>query len=213
MTEETPNTLIPVTQSENALKVMNSQDYFPRLKLCQGSAKEVNTGKVEKGGYYALIHSKDKIDDAGKDIEIIIASSRAKALRTGDKILQYFDPSCAEFKEVEAEASVKDSGCMYGPEFLIWLPGQQMFATLFLCNPTGRRASSQFQAALGMGAILSSVLIDNGDFQWFGSTCELSTTPISDVPDGDILASAVEKFNNEKPSAVTKAEPTEGRAR
>ena len=209
MTDEN-NTLIPVAQDQNALKVSNSEEYLSRLKLCQGGAKEVNQKKVACGGNYALIHSKDKIDDAGTDVEIILAASRAKALRTGEKILQYFDPDSAEFKDIEAEAAIKDSGCMYGPEFLIWIPAQQKFVTLFLCNPTGRRASKSFFKAMGKGAILGSILIDNGDYQWFGPTIEESSTPIEDIPDAETLTSAVEKFMNERPSAVKKADPATG---
>lgn len=203
--------LIPVddVEADNvALIVAKSSAYLPRIKLCQGSAKEVNSRQVARGGNYALVKSKEDVEDLGDEVPMLICAGRAKALRTGDMILSFFDPSDEEFKKIEEESKVKDSGCMYGPEYLVWLPDQECFATLFLNSPTARRESGAVHARLRKAALLTSHLIVKPKFSWFGPVCKDCSTPF-DIPDLTVVQEQINKFRNERSSAVKVEDSTE----
>lgn len=206
MTENLPaNTLIPAdvggSKADNALVVANNQDYFPRIKLCQGNAKEVLKEFVAKGGNYALVKGKDDIEDLGNSIDLVICSGRPKAMRTGDQIITVFEEDSDEFKKIMAESKTKDSGCFYGPEYLVYIPAAGTFATLFLNNPTMRREAGAVHARLKCAATLSTHLIETEDYSWFGPKCGDCSSPL-DLPELDEIKATVDKFENEKSSQI-----------
>lgn len=207
------NELIPAGMSKNedaALIVANAGDYLPRLKLCQPAAKEVTHRKVSRGGNYALIRSKDEIEDLGEEVEMVVCAGRPKALQTGDVIISIFEPDSDEFKRIQSESKNKDSGCMYGPEYLVWLPNQDTFATLFMCNPTARREAGSVHARLRKAALLTSNLIETEKYSWYGPVCKDLTTPITNLPASEIFQEEIGKFENEKSSQVKSADADEG---
>src|SRR6218665_2074028 len=190
------------TREADTLAVSTSGAFLPRIKLCQGQATEVLKKKIAHGGNFALIKTKDDIEDLGDEVLMIPLAGRAKALEIGDMIIANFEPNSPEFKRIIEESKVKDSGCMYGPEFLVWLPDQQLFVTLFLCNPTSRREGGSFNTRLKKGALLKSHLIETAKFSWFGPLCEDYSSPIANLPDLAEAQEQVTKFENEKSSKV-----------
>ncbi len=212
------NTLIPAdvggSKADNALVVANNQDYFPRIKLCQGNAKEVLKEFVAKGGNYALVKGKDDIEDLGNSIDLVLCSGRPKAMRTGDQIITIFEEDAEEFKKIMASSKTKDSGCFYGPEYLVYIPAAQTFATLFLNNPTMRREAGAVHSRLKQAATLSSHLIENEDYSWFGPKCGDCSSPL-ELPDLDEIRATVDKFETEKSSQIetVAAEGDSGRER
>lgn len=198
---------VPQSSSDNALAVANSSTFLPRVKLCQGSAKEVNTRKVARGGNFALIRSKEEIEDLGDEVIMIPVAGRAKALDTsGEVIITNFDPKSSEFLRIEELSKDKDSGAMYGPEYLVWLPDHNTFALLFLCSPTARREGGAVHAHLGRGALLTSELIDNKKFQWFGPKIKDYSAPIPSIPSQEDIDTQHQRFQNEKSSQVRVAD-------
>ena len=217
MTENLPaNTLIPAsvggTKADNALTVANNQDYLPRIKLCQGNGKEVLKEFVARGGNYALIKSKDDIEDLGDSIDLLICSGRPKAMRTGDQIITMFEEESDEFKKIMSESKVKNSGCFYGPEYLVYIPAAQTFATLFMNNPTMRREAGAVHSRLRQAATITSHLIENEDFAWFGPKCGDCSSPLN-IPDLDEIETAVKKFEDEKSSQIETVESDSSRVR
>lgn len=197
--------LVPTSENaseDKALSVANSVDFHPRLKLCQGSGKEAQKGKVAKAGNYALITNKDEMEDLGDEVEIVICAARAKALQTGKMILTYFDPESPEFAEIKEKSKVKNSGCMYGPEYLIWLPNQNTYATLFMCSPTARRESRAVHSRLRKAALLKSHLIETEDYAWHGPIVKDLETEVTNLPPQEELLAEIEKFDNEQSSQV-----------
>lgn len=209
--ESNPNTLIPSTiggsKADNALTVANNQDYFPRIKLCQGNAKEVLQGKVSKGGNYGLVKGKDDIEDLGNSIDVVICAGRPKAMRTGEQIITIFEEDSDEFKKIMAESKTKDSGCFYGPEYLLYIPAAQTFATFFMNNPTMRREAGAIHSRLRNAATVSTHLIETESFSWFGPKCSDCSTPL-DLPEMDVIKNTVEKFENEKSSQIQTVDET-----
>lgn len=210
--------LVPVNSSarqDRALAVAASVDYLPRIKLCQGSAKEVAKKKVKAGGNFALIRTKDDIEDLGDEVEMVMVAGRPKAMSTGDTILSIFEDESPEFKQLQADSKVKDSGCFYGAEYLVYLPSHACFATLFLNNPTARRETGAFHSRLGGAALLCSHYIDpeGSKFAWWGPLCKDLTTPIADLPEPDEFIEQATKFNTEKSTSVKAAESNEDSGR
>lgn len=207
MTENLPaNTLIPAdigdsSKADSALVVANNKDYFPRMKLCQGNAKEVLKKNVASGGNFALIKGKDDIEDLGDSIDLVICSGRSKAMRTGDQIIAVFEDDSDEFKKIMSESKVKDSGCFYGAEYLVYIPAVGTFATLFLNNPTMRREAGAVHSRLKQAATLTSHLIEGKDHSWFGPKCGDCSSPL-DLPELDEIRATVEKFEAEESSQI-----------
>lgn len=205
------NDLITAPQSsteDNAIAVANSTLYFPRIKLCQGNANEVKRGHVAKGGNFALITGKDEVEDLGDEIEFVVCTGRSKALRTGDVIMSIFDPKDPEFAKIKEESKDKDSGSMYGPEYLVFLPDvgdEGTFATLFLSNPTMRREGKSIHARLRKACSARSHLIDppGSKHSWFGPLFGDCATPPTNLPDQDVFTENIDRFNNEKPSQMS----------
>lgn len=204
MTQELISIPSGETQDAAALSAGTSLLYFPRIKLCQGNAKEVQKKLVASGGNFALISAKTDVEDLGDNFEMVICAGRAKALRTKGVIMSFFDQTDDEFKKIREESKDKDSGCMYGPEYLVFLPSvgdDGTFATFFLSNPTMRRESKSFHARLRKAATVTSLLIETAKFSWFGPLCGDCSTPL-DLPKSEVFDEAIERFQNEKASQI-----------
>ena len=212
------NMLIPSAaasqdEANNALSLMQNQDYLPRLKLCQSNAQEVNAGKVDRGGNYCIIYSKDQIEDLGNEVELVVASVRTKALDcSGDDILQYFDKDSPEFLAIVEKSKVKDSECMYGPEYLVWVIGQESFATLFLSSVTARRVATDIHKELGQAAMAKSKLIEGKKHTWWGPIFKPHTATTPNLPDPEEIEKKIKQFKEEKPSEIEVAPESSDRA-
>ena len=200
------------SRAETALSVAKNQDYLPRIKLCQGNAKEVLQKKIAAGGNYALVKSKDDLEDLGPSIDLVVCSGRPKAMRTGDQIIVVLDQESEEFKKIVAESKVKDSGCFYGPEYLVYIPVAETFATLFMNNPTMRREAPAVHARLRKAATITTHLIEGKLHTWFGPKCSDCSSPLN-LPELSVVTSFVEAFENEESSQIETVEDTDGRER
>lgn len=205
LSTENQNTLIPTdiggSHTENALSIANTVDYLPRIKLCQGQAKEVLKKHVAAGGNYALVRGKDDIEDLGDSIDVLICSGRPKAMRTGEQMITIFEEESDEFKKIMTDSKTKNSGCFYGPEYLVYIPAAESFATLFMNNPTMRKRASHVHARLRNAATISTTLIENPEYSWFGPSVSDCSSPLV-LPDVDIIRKAVDKYESEKSSQI-----------
>jgi hypothetical protein len=197
-------------------EVSKSSDFLPRLQLYGSNSEMVKNGTIPMA-HWGLQHDASRIDDLGKQVDIAVLSWRPKAMRI-DKaagvVSSYFDIRNPEFEKVKAESNTQDSGCMYGPEFLTWLPVKAAFATLYMGSKTARRESPRLLPLIGKAATLNSKLIKGTRFTWHGPTVIACTTPLSVMFDAEELAEQVDKFNNPKESVIEKAEePVAGEAR
>jgi hypothetical protein len=100
-----------------------------------------------------------------------------KALRTGDSVESSLDPDSDVFKKIASDAMGVNSGCMFGPEFLVYFPAEQQFATLFLGSKSGRRQAGAFTAMLGKSVKLNSELVKNAKGSWYVPKVAESATP------------------------------------
>lgn len=199
----------------NALSVMTASDFFPRLQLIQPASKAIGRKQVKGAGVYSLTKGKDEVEDLGETVNAVVCAVRAKALRTKGMLMSVFDPKNDEFLKIKAESSVKNSGCMWGPEFLLYLPdyggGEGLFATFFMSSPTQRRSSKSVNARLRKAAVLSAKFIDGDEHGWYATECADCVEQFAQLPEPAEFQEQIEKFLNEKPTqAKTVAPAAEG---
>lgn len=203
--------------------VTSSGKWLPRIQLFGSSSNEVKEDKI-RAGNHGLVSGKN-VTDLGKEFDALSICFRPKAMDIGgDEILTNYVHTSAEFLRMQAQSDVKDSGCMFGPEFLIWVPAEQKWATYFCSNKTSRRAASDLLGLMsklvdGKPVIvpapvtIKANLIKTAKYMWHGPVFTKCSTPFG-FPTDESLAEEVEKFNNPSESDIVKApESTNTRAR
>lgn len=133
---------------------------------------------------------------------------------SGENPISVYNPTLSEFKRIQIQSDVKDSGCFFGIEFLLWLPDQKMFATYFMAGKTNRRAAPDLKNLWQMKqrATIKSQYIKTESFSWHGPVITICSTPF-DMPNSEQMLEKATKFANPKESEVEKAEPVAASAR
>ncbi len=152
--------------------------FLPRIQLYGSNSNVVKRGKFPIG-HYGLVRSKDNIHDLGSEFDCIPLAWRPKALRIdGDDTKAWYNPESVAFKDVVEESKVANSGNMFGPEFLVYIPGGD-FATFFFGNPTFRRSAPLLKALLQKAATVGSELIERKKYTWHGPTVSQCSSPLN----------------------------------
>ena len=215
-TSSKPGQLIEIAQAQGDDvfgAISTAGGYLPRVQLYGASSEAVKESKIPMA-HFGLTLSKENIVDLGKEFDALPIVWRAKAMELGEQILNYYDPYSPEFKRIQELSDVKDSGCMYGPEYLIWVPSQKKFATFFCNSKTARRAAPKLRDKLGCATTFKAVYIKTDKYAWHGPDFLNCSTPF-ELPDMDDIAEETAKFNNPPKSEVEKVPETksEGRVR
>jgi len=176
-------------------------DYFPRLQLMGSNSDAVKEGLLPMG-VYALIKSKDDMKELGAQIDVLICSWRLKAMQIkNDEVISIFDSKNPEFTRIKNEATVPDSGCLCGVEFLVFVPTAKEFATFYMASKSALRLAPKVRSYINEqkrkpgAATLNIELASNKKYKWHVSVIQDCTTPF-DLPEQDIFLKAVTKFNN-----------------
>lgn len=172
----------------------NASAYLQRLQLF-GSKSDACAEEKISIGHWGLVND-DQINDLGVSVDVVILAYRAKALDTsGDTVINNHDADSEIFHAIRDKSAVKDSGCMYGPEFLVYVPSTGVFATYFASSKTARREAKKFKSLIGGGATLKAKLIENGKYKWHGPVVLPCSAPL-EIPDLEIIKVQIEKFKN-----------------
>ncbi len=151
---------VPSKWSDDVAKAMGSTAYLPRLQLYGGNSEAVKEGKVPMGAY-GLATSRN-VKPLGKPLDVLVIEWRPKAMFVSkDKSVVecVYDPDAPRFKEISAMAdTTSDSGCMFGPEFLVWVPNED-YATYFLSSKSARYEFNNLKKLINCMASLDSVLV------------------------------------------------------
>lgn len=205
------------------LAVSTSGDFLPRLQVCGSATELVKEGKIAMG-VHAIVYTKDKYEELGKEVPFLSMSWRTKALRIpggGANPISYFNRMSDEFKRVMLDSQGENSGCLFGPEFLIWLPTPGCFATYFFGTKTLRRAAPALvnvmkigeengKAKYGPRPALSKInFIKTAKYSWHGAIITPYSTPLPPPTEDyeQTVADVVKRFLNPKESQVEVAEP------
>jgi len=183
-------------------------NFIPRIQLVT-KGKYVDQGKI-KPGHYGVPQGEDEILDLGESIDILPLAVRNKALDTNnDPPLAVYDVNDPLYGEIRDRAGEKDSGCMYGPSFLVFERNTGEFYELFLGNKSGRVESkklapylpvSQTQAEkFGVPAkepapVTLTAKYIQGRYNWHVPVVNRCSTPIDNLPDVSVVNSQATEF-------------------
>lgn len=211
---------LPVAKNQNdeafdAIK--NSQAYLPRLQLLTSNSEKCKEGEFPTN-HYARVHDSD-YRDLGATVDVLVIAWRPLAIETtpeGDVITCY-DPALengqptGDFARIQAEADKPGmNGCMYGFQFLVWVPSEKEFMTYYMASKTARRASASVKALMHKAATLGSQKIENKDFTWYGPTCQACSTPF-EMPEKEEIVKQMDTFlNPPEPEVQTSDDTDEG---
>ncbi|KKL24502.1 hypothetical protein LCGC14_2414680 [marine sediment metagenome] len=196
------NELVPKELTTGALTDNNFSDtaaslaesYLSRLQLFGSKSDACAEGKIGIGRY-GIVRDKE-IVDLGDELDAVIVSWRPKALQiTAEGIVASHEPDSDLYKKIKELSSIKDSGCMHGPEFLLWIPSQDQFVTFHMSSKTARRESQKMEPLIGKAATFRCHLIDSGRFKWHGPVVTGCSTQL-EVPPVEEIQEQVERFQN-----------------
>jgi len=184
--------------------LVTSSDFLPRIQLMGGNSKAVTESKIGSG-HYALVHDAQSLDDMGTDFDCLMLSWRPLALRTdGDDVMSVFDPSNEEFLKIKDESEDQDSGCMYGVQFIVWLPEHETFATFFAASKTARRearnvhklcVNPETKQMEPTRLTFRVRLASNKKYKWHAPQVVKCSTPFN-MPTDEAVLKEVERFQN-----------------
>lgn len=205
-----PKGAVPdVKRDELFDKTVTSGDYLARLQLMTSNSEKVKDGEFPMN-HYALVKDQN-FKDLGEAVDILLIEWRPKAIEIGEQILAVYDPDNGEFQRIQTESAGKDTGCMYGPEFLVWIPKAETFATFFMGSKSSRREAASVRALLKKAGTLKSKKITTPSFTWYSPVIEKCTSAF-DVPNQDDIMEEWTKFTNPPKSEVEKAPDPGGKA-
>jgi hypothetical protein len=187
--------------------VAKGGDFLPRLQLMISQSQPCKDGSFPVN-HYALVEGQQNTD-LGDAVDILPICWRPKALKIdGESVLTFYDPAAVEFKDIQAQSAETDSGCMYGPEFLVWIPSVKKLATFFFGSKSSRREAPNLRARLQQAATAKSKKIETTKYTWFAPVITGCSTPIEPPPPDQMegIKEEVAKFNNPPKSNVEKAD-------
>lgn len=211
----------PYDEAKEFGKIAKGSLFLPRLQLFGSSSDLVKEEKVQIG--YAIVRGQDDMTELGRNIDVMVLNWRPKALDTkafDDKgkpaIISSFKVGSEEFNAIQRKSAIKNSGAMFGPEFLIYVAATGEFCTFFMGSPTARREApvvkgyiaTEENRAKGKGKVLCTLtthLFSNKEFKWHGTRVLDCTTPPSTVPTTDEMADQQKVFLNPPVRAVQEA--------
>ena len=188
-----------------ALDAMTSSSAFLQRMQLYSKGKSGAAGTIIDSGHFGIPRSSDDIVDLGTSVDMLVIARKAKAIDMSDtdNIIVSNSPADAEFKRiVDLADNTRDSGCAYGPTYLVYERSTSSFYELFMGNKSGRYASgkiNEFLPSLVDGTptfptmTLNSEYITKGKWNWFAPKPTAGLTAI-DLPDAEALKSEIEKF-------------------
>lgn len=200
--------------------VITSASFLPYITLYGGNSGAVKEGLIGMA-HYGLVRQKDKIEDLGKEFDFLALAWRFKAMEIADgSIISKYNPKDPGFVAIQEKAGVKDSGCMYGIEFMFFVPNPPAacFATFFCNSKTSRREAPNIKSFCPRGespagpakgpewATLKTQFIKGGGYSWHGPTTTKCSTPY-ESPSVEDMHDQATKFANPKESAVEAVAP------
>lgn len=193
--------------SDDAFDKVAAGKFLARIQFMSSSSEPCKAGEFPVN-HYALFKSKTPIDLTA-EVNVLVVSWRPKALRIGDAVMAFYDVENPEFKKIVEESDVQDSGCMYGPEFLCYIPAMKEFATFFMGSKSARNESPNLKALMGKGATLRSQKIQNKKYTWQSPQIVPCSTPF-DLPAVEEIKKVAEQFMNPPVTEVETVEEKEG---
>lgn len=184
--------------------------YLSRLQLMTSNSEACKDGKFQVN-HYAVIRDQNFID-AGAEVTALVIAWRPKAIEMGDEVISVFDPTHDEFKRIQEASAEKNSKCMFGPEFLLWLPEQDQYVTFFMGSKSARRESPNLRKLVQNSAVLKAKKITTSQYTWFAPVVERCTVPFT-LPEASEIAEQYKLFMKPEPRIIEKVDEKDAAAR
>ncbi len=180
-------------------------NFLPRLQLFQGSSNEVKRKEIGIGTWGVIKGKKVEIK-LGDSFLFVPCAYRLKAMEFGAKVLSYFDPKTDAYQLVKEKSKEKNSKCACGPEFLVWLPEQELFVTLYCTNTTFKNAAPTLRGMLNKLVSADVEYIEGSEHSWHGPKFNISSQTEFNQPKLEYLVVTKTEFLEAKDSEVELAE-------
>lgn len=202
---------VSADQLESLDEVAKGAEFLERLQLVT-KGTYVDTGKIGAGHWGVPQPGGEEIIDLGTKIDIIPFCYRPKALDVADKeaIISVHDVQDPEFQRIKN--APKNTGCMWGPSFLVLERSTGKLYELFFGNKSGRNEAGKLKPFLPTEAnegqpspaTLGIRYIKKEKFAWHVPVITKCSEPFD--PDAvkikpEALAAEVEKFLNPEKGA------------
>jgi len=212
---------LPSTQIGSDLDfdtIAKSSDFLPRLQLYT-KGRAINKKLVQPGNYGIPV-SDDDVTDLGDTVDILPLARRPKAidLKDTENVVAVYDVNDPEFKRIQAQSAEKESGCMYGPSFLVFERGTGQFLEFFCGTKSARMEARRLfpylpltQAMIDAMAAenkdvtgmephgplpvtLKSKLIEKGQWSWHVPVAVKCSTPFTKLPPAAVIVDQIKRF-------------------
>jgi len=186
-------------------ELATASNFLPRLQLFGANSDLVKKGKFPMA-HWGLVTQKDQADDLGETVDLIPVTWRPKAMRIdggeGGNPIAFYNPKSPEFVQVQQDSEKPNSGCMFGLEFLCYVPSVRRFASYFMSSKTSRRQAPEMRALLRQGATLKITLIETSQYSWHGPIVTKFHGTFSDLPSKEEFVKQADAFNNPDESST-----------
>jgi hypothetical protein len=212
---------LPSTQIGSDLdfdSIAKSSDFLPRLQLYT-KGKAINRKLVQPGNYGIPV-SDDEVTDLGDTIDVLPLARRPKAIDLKDtqNVVAVYDLNDAEFERIKVQSAAKESGCMYGPSFLVYERSTGQFLEFFCGTKSARTEAKRIYPCLpltqamidaleatgvdtsGMEprgshpVTLKSKLVEKGQWSWHVPVAIKCSTPFTKLPPAAVIVEQINKF-------------------
>jgi hypothetical protein len=210
-------------------------DFLGRLQLySKGSV--VGKGLIGPGNW-GVPEGDDQITCIGKTVDCIPFARRPKAIDLSDveAIITNYDMESEEFQRIADESLKKDSGCMYGPSFLVYERSTNRFLEWFCGTKSTRSEAKKIYPFLNLSEedierrgltgvephgplpfTMNIKFIEKKRFSWHAPVVVPCSTPFANGPNRKKLIFEMERFLNPSDAGVEKdtdEDDENGRAR
>lgn len=194
------------------MEVAEAGGFLPRLQLFGGSSDAVKEGKIGVGRW-GIVRGKDQLEDLGAEVDVLVVTGRTKALDvSGNDAVVSYDHKSDVFKDIAKRSEGEGSRCMFGPEYLVYIPSIKEYATYFMSSPTARREAGAIHKRLRKAATLKNKLIVGKQHKWHGPVIVPCSNPF-DLPPADVLRDVAERFSNPSTEKKVEVAPAAGEQR
>lgn len=222
-------TNLPTTKkSVNLANYGSGGNFLGRLQLINSQSKFVGLNKIQ-AGHYGIPGAGDTIEDLGDTVDIMVYAVRDQAMDlSGEKPIAVFDVDDPLFQDIVERSEIKDSGCVYGPAFLVFERNSGRFLEFFMGNKSARYEAGNMEVFLPIGeeaaaelgikarepqaCTLSAHFIERPRQAWYAPKVGKCSTPFTNLPAVEDIVAEITKFVEESSTegAPEVAEPKKG---
>lgn len=186
------NQLAPYSEKDLA-ELTGAGEYLPRLQLVASTSALVE--KISSGNF-AFCRSTDNVDDLGKELHVVVVAMQPKAAiyEKGKVPVSITDMNNPQFANIRNQSNARVPGCVYGPEFLFWIPSKDSFATFHCSNATARKEARNIIDLIGAGATVTRKMCKNDKGNWWGIAVTPNNAPVANLPAQEDVKDAMAKF-------------------